>query len=266
MSTYQYMDHAAWMERQNAALNTRRGKRDALLPEKLTPFQARVVDIVGMVGGGIYNAPICQPRSINWAYGGRGVSLTWDRELASFDFNQLTLLVFLCHEARIRVEVISAGPKRLRLSFWQRVSPEENGNMACYHPSLDEAVAWFRQYLPADHRIIYTKPDEVYESEPQPAAGPAGALITEQQREFARHALGLPNRANFTNRNHFCVTEGCTGYSDWEDLVAKGLAGRQGDGQTFYLTLAGARAVLLPEEHISQQDAENMRSWAATAA
>jgi hypothetical protein len=155
MSTYEYMDHAAWMERQNAALNGHRGKRDALLPEKLTPFQARVVDIIGMVGGGIYNAPICQPRAINWAHGGAGVSLMWERDMASFDFNQLTLLVFLCHEARIRVQITSGGPKRLRLSFWQRVSPEENGNMACYHPSLDEAVARFKAYLPVDHRIIY---------------------------------------------------------------------------------------------------------------
>ena len=155
MSTYQHMDHAAWMERQNAALNKRRGKRDAILPEKLTPFQARVVDIMGMVGGGIYNAPICQPQSIDWTYGGRGVSLMWNREMASFDFDQLTLLVLCCHEARIRVEITSGGPKRLRLSFWQRVSPTENPNMACYHPSIDEAVARFREYLPPDHKIRY---------------------------------------------------------------------------------------------------------------
>jgi hypothetical protein len=43
MSTYEFMDHAAWMESSNAALNKRRGKRDALLPETLTPFQARVI-------------------------------------------------------------------------------------------------------------------------------------------------------------------------------------------------------------------------------
>jgi hypothetical protein len=167
MSTYQFMDHAQWMEEQNVALNKRRGKRDVLLPETLNPFQARVVDIVGMVGGGIYNAPICQPRSINWTYGGHGVSLTWDREMASFDFNQLTMLVFLCHEARIRVQVESAGPKRMRLSFWQRAAPEENGGMACYHPSLDEAVAKFREYLPPNHRIIYKSPRAEQDGIPQ---------------------------------------------------------------------------------------------------
>jgi hypothetical protein len=158
MSTYQHMDHASWMEKNNAAINKRRGKR-VPLPEKLTPFQARVMDIVGMVGGGIYNAPICQPENIKWTYGGSGLSLSWSSELATFDFEQLTKLVFLCHEARIRVQIESSGPKYLKLSFWQRVSPQENPNIACYHPSLDEAVARFREYLPKDHRIIY-KPGE----------------------------------------------------------------------------------------------------------
>jgi hypothetical protein len=168
VSTYQYMDHAQWMERQNVALNQRRGKHDPLLPEKLSAFQSRVIDIVGMVGGGIYNAPICQPRSINWTYSGHGVSLTWDREMASFDFSQLTDLVFLCHEARIRVEICSAGPRRLRLSFWQRVSQVENDNMACFHPSLDEAVRRFRNYLPADHRILYREEEAKQPTEVEP--------------------------------------------------------------------------------------------------
>jgi hypothetical protein len=123
------------------------------LPEELSDFQKRVVDIVGMVGGGIYNAPISQ--KVDWRYGYSGVAFTWHREMATFDFGQLTLLVFLCHEARIRCQIESAGPKLLRISFWQR---KPTGDMAVRHPNLNEAVAAFREYLPAEHRIIYREP------------------------------------------------------------------------------------------------------------
>jgi hypothetical protein len=44
----------------------------------------------------------------------------------------------------------------MRLSFWQRTA---TGDMVARHPNLDEAVAAFREYLPADHRIIYREPE-----------------------------------------------------------------------------------------------------------
>ncbi len=151
------MDHAGWMESNNQAVNRRNAGRKtrkppAVLPEKLTPFQARVIDIVGMVGGGIYNAPICSAEHIDWHYGFNGVSLTWGREMATWDFAQLSMLVFLCHEARIRCSIEAVAPRTMRLSFWQRA---HEGDVARRHPSLDEAVKMFREYLPADHRILY---------------------------------------------------------------------------------------------------------------
>lgn len=153
--SYQRMDHAAWIENHNAATNKyrtrKRGKLLALLPEKLTPFQAKVMDICGMVGGGIYNCSIAF-NSIEWDYGG-GVSVVWKSpRFATFDNQQLTTLVFLCHEARIRLAIDSAGPRMIRTSFWQRSS---EGGIAKRHPSLDEAVSAFREYLPPDHRIVY---------------------------------------------------------------------------------------------------------------
>ena len=157
--SYARMDHAAWMQGQMKAENrfyaNRKRSRKVVkpLPESLTPFQQRVVDIVGMAGGGIYNAPICSARCINWRYGWDGVSLTWGGNgLATFDRGDLTMLVFLCHEARIRLCIDAVAPGRLRLSFWQR---KDKGGYADRHPNIEEAVAAFRAYLPADHRIIY---------------------------------------------------------------------------------------------------------------
>jgi hypothetical protein len=162
--SYQTMDHADWLERQNVALNRNRAGRKGCkpLPEKLSEFQAKVIDIVGMIGGGIYNANICSPEKIDWHYGG-GVSLTWFQELATWDFDQLSRLVFLCHMARIRCSVSAVAPRTIRLAFWQRKAA---GDMAVRHPNLDEAVEAFKQYLPADHRIVYREPeaaDEVKE-------------------------------------------------------------------------------------------------------
>jgi len=156
--SYQTMDHAGWIERQNASLNRICGKRKKwkILPEKLSEFQAKVMDILGMVGGGIYNAPIAYG-SIDWAYGFNGVSVVWKwSDLSTWDFGRLTQLVFLCHEARIRCEINPAGPHMLRLSFWQR---KATGDIAVRHPNLDEAVAAFKQYLPVDHRILYREPE-----------------------------------------------------------------------------------------------------------
>lgn len=168
--SYQTMDHAKWLESENRALNRRNSKRKNWqpLPEDLSEFQAKVIDIVGMVGSGIYNAPICNADKIIWDFG-NGVSLTWFQELATWDFDQLSRLVFLCHTARIRCSVTAVAPRTMRLSFWQRKAA---GDMAVRHPNLDEAVEAFKQYLPADHRIVYREASGPEEEKTHPSDEP----------------------------------------------------------------------------------------------
>jgi hypothetical protein len=88
--------------------------------------------------------------------------------------------------------------------------------------------------------------------------------MTPKQREFARHALGLPNKKSTSYRNHFCIGVGGDGHEDWEDLVSKGLAVKRtsdlyGGDDIFYLTLQGALMVRGPKEHLSQEDTQFMR-------
>jgi hypothetical protein len=163
--SYARADHAEWVQGQisygKEAASKRKPKRDqygaligwAAAPDKLSDFQACVFDILGMVGGGIYNCPITWD-TLHWKYG-NGLSLIWRGGLATFDGAALTRLVFLCHEARIRCDLDPVGPRILRLSFWQR---QNGGGIGERHPNLAEAVAAFREYLPADHRIIYREP------------------------------------------------------------------------------------------------------------
>ena len=163
MSTYEYTDHAEAMERTIAAVkHLFEGKHvrpKYPMPDVLSGFQRRVCDILGMVAGGISHAPIPDPDRIDWNSGWGGLSVPWgNTDLATFDYGQLTLFVFLCHEARIRFAIRPNGPRGFLLQFSPRV-PE--GDMALRHPNLDEAVAAFRRYLPADHRIVYKPPESV---------------------------------------------------------------------------------------------------------
>lgn len=162
--SYADMDHAEWVEENIAAHHAnhplaapRRGKNRefrgwAAAPEKLSDFQARVMDILGMVGGGIYNAPISWD-GVYWNHGG-GMGVPWRGSAAfsTFDFDRLTRLVLLCHDARIRCEIQHNGPRGFLLVFHPRSHEGRRGER---HPSIEEAVAEHRAYLPADHRIHY---------------------------------------------------------------------------------------------------------------
>lgn len=156
--SYAKMDHAAWAESNNRAANSidKRRKGYKPKPETLSPFQAIVMDICGMVGGGIYNAPINWDR-VEWGRGIEGdfqfMVVPWrDGRMATFDGNALTLLVLLCHEARIRCDVRAKANGHFELLFHKRA---DQGSFAQRHPSIDEAVTAFWQYLPADHRIRF---------------------------------------------------------------------------------------------------------------
>ena len=90
--------------------------------------------------------------------------------------------------------------------------------------------------------------------------------MNERQLQFARHALGFPNKRHTSYRNHFCIGKGGDGYEEWEDLVAKGLAIKRtgnlwGGDDMFYLTLKGALMARGPKEHLSQEETRRMRDF-----
>lgn len=117
------------------------------------------MDILGIVGNGIYNAPISWD-TVFWR--SRMVAVTWRNSLATFDFTALTRFVFLCHEARIRGEISSKGFRHIEIHLSERVAAGSIGNR---HPNLDEAVAAFRQEFPADHSINYRNAETVTSSD-----------------------------------------------------------------------------------------------------
>src|SRR5258708_1115746 len=154
------MDHAGWVERNIAASKshkpTAREKRAAAehkgwfaAPDQLNSFQCRAMDILGIIGNGIYNAPITW-ESVHWTP--RMIVVNWRNHLGTFDFTSLTRFVFLCHEARIRGEISPKGFRHVEVMLSQRT---HEGPMHARHPNLNEAVAIFRAEFPASHSINY---------------------------------------------------------------------------------------------------------------
>lgn len=88
--------------------------------------------------------------------------------------------------------------------------------------------------------------------------------MNSSQREFARHALGLPNKKHTSYRNHYCIGSHNPAHAEWESLVAVGDAVKRtgphwGGDDMFHLTLPGALKARDTKEHISRKDAEQMR-------
>lgn len=158
MSKYASYDHARWVQSSITALKASepgaKERRAAAehkgwyaAPEELNDFQRRAIGILGIVGGGIYNAPIGW-KSVYWA--ADFIAVPWRNSLATFDFSELTTLVFLCHEARIRA-CVAPRPLYLEITLSQRM---DVGDVSRRHPGLDEALLQFRGWFSADHPIV----------------------------------------------------------------------------------------------------------------
>jgi hypothetical protein len=79
---------------------------------------------------------------------GRGIKInTWHTRLATYDFDGLTRLVLLAHDAMIRVEIIPSGPRLVGLTLHKRHARE--GDMSERHPTIEDALATHRKYHPS---------------------------------------------------------------------------------------------------------------------
>lgn len=85
------------------------------------------------------------------------------------------------------------------------------------------------------------------------------ADMTQEQRDLARHALGLPNGKRRSHRNRFATGEGPDNDA-WRAMVDAGLAKMRagvewmGGMDAFWLTSAGANAALDPGETLCPED------------
>lgn len=76
--------------------------------------------------------------------------------------------------------------------------------------------------------------------------------MTPEQRELARHALGLPNDRNMSYRNRFYANSKNSNFPPWMAMVKAGEA--DFGGRMFWLTLAGATLAINPGERLDRED------------
>ena len=66
---------------------------------------------------------------------GCGVCINFSGDLSTFDFDRLTFLVLLAFRYRVRIEIASSGPRRIRIIAHRR---KATGSMSQRHPGITE--------------------------------------------------------------------------------------------------------------------------------
>lgn len=106
---------------------------------RMTKEQAE--DFFGELFYGKHHIPgEVKPFGVGWkvnAYGG---------SLSTYDFNNLTRLVFLAHDKCVRAEIVQGGPGRVGIAIWQRAGRE--GDIYARHPTIESALDEWRSKHP----------------------------------------------------------------------------------------------------------------------
>jgi hypothetical protein len=80
----------------------------------------------------------------------RWIEIRLGRRLSTFDSNNLTRLLFLCHDYAIRAEINPSSYRYVKILFTARSHDAEG--ISTRHPTLEEAVSQWRKYSPAPQK------------------------------------------------------------------------------------------------------------------
>ncbi len=109
---------------------------------KPSPFGIIVANILAVAWGGLHHIDSRELRKAEWD-DEHCIALNFHRsQWATTDFNELTMLVILAHDACVRIAISSPGMKLLRLTFHPRV---EVGSYSQRHPTLSESIEEVRK-------------------------------------------------------------------------------------------------------------------------
>lgn len=108
------------------------------------PWKERCLLVLDNAFDGLHHCPGYQVHP----HGDTGwVSVCVPHDLATFDGDKLTRLVFAGHDYAVRVELANGGPHRVKLLLHPRT---REGRLYYRHPSLATAVAAWREHHPAE--------------------------------------------------------------------------------------------------------------------
>lgn len=115
---------------------------DHLPADQKAPFTfSEAEEFFGMVFRGRHHIPSeVKPFGRGWKVNARFGALS------TFDFDDLTRLVFLAHDRCVRVEIVQGGPGRVGIAIWKRHCRE--GDFCERHPTIERALAAWRERYP----------------------------------------------------------------------------------------------------------------------
>ena len=114
------------------------------LKKEPSKFGEEVANILGFAWQGLYHLSQTSLNKVDWK-NEKYMQINVPYGLATWDRNELTELVVLCHDKSIRLE-IRPNMRYLQLCFHQRVPISEAGDSPiCYgHPTIEEQIKKIR--------------------------------------------------------------------------------------------------------------------------
>ncbi len=121
---------------------------------ELSPLGEKVADLLGDWKAGIYHLDQGAMKRVEWK-DPRWMSIVLHGSLSTFDFDDLTRLVILCHARCVRLEIRPCTPRYLRFCFQER---QRAGNYYERHPTMEQAITAIRKdYVKEDKSHAATK-------------------------------------------------------------------------------------------------------------
>jgi hypothetical protein len=110
----------------------------------ISPLGREVANILGQAWLGLYHVDGNAVERVDWSdpYCIQ-INLRY-AQLSTWDFNRLTVLVVLCHDRMVRLDIDGTGPGYTRFTFHQRACRE--GGISERHPTMERAIEMIRNY------------------------------------------------------------------------------------------------------------------------
>ena len=134
--SYAHNEHYKWIE-QNYNI-------------KCSELGKEVSNIIGFVGGGIYNSPVNHKKTdyTNPYF----IEIIWRGSFSNYDFAKLTYLLIECFDRMIRIDIRPHSFSYLKLLFHKRKTRDFNAGMSKRLPTIEHMIK--RQ------RELFNRPEE----------------------------------------------------------------------------------------------------------
>lgn len=109
---------------------------------ELSPLGADVANLLGRVFLGIYHLPGKALERVDWR-NETFVEFIIDKDLSTFDFNELTAFVVYAHDEMIRISIVGCGSRYMKMIFHKRHKRE--GSVSERYPTIETHIEDLRR-------------------------------------------------------------------------------------------------------------------------